>query len=62
MKAKHDMLQKIKKMMMDEEGEEVGKKMEGMKKVTVAAPDDESLEEGLSKAQEILKARKESVE
>lgn len=44
--------------MMDElEGEEYGDKLGSMKKVTVAAPTEEGLEKGLSKAEQLLKMR-----
>ena len=54
--AKKAMLEKLKKMAMEEDKEMNGKEM---KKVTVASPTEKGLEEGLSKAQKIIKARKE---
>lgn len=44
--------------MMDEmEGEGFGENLGSMKKVTVAAPTEEGLKKGLSKAEEIMKMR-----
>jgi hypothetical protein len=57
--AKLEMLKMLSKMMSDDGHEELGKGLEGKKlqKVTVAAPSSKGLAEGLSKAQQILKAK-----
>ena len=55
-------LQELKEEMLDEIGESYEPHMEKMKKVTVASDSQEGLDEGLNKAQEILKKRKESME
>lgn len=55
--AKRESLKALKKMMMEDMGAPVGEKLKGMQKVTVAAPDAEGLEEGLSMAEKILKKR-----
>lgn len=52
--AKRNMLQELKKMASGMLGEDLKGKMDGMKKVTVAAKDDESLKAGLKSAEEIL--------
>ena len=57
--ARKKMLQELKKMMGDDMHEGMKEKMKDMQKVTVASDSKEGLEEGLSKAQEILKKRKE---
>lgn len=54
MEAKLKLLKDLKKEML---GEMFGDKMEGLKKVTVASDSEEGLEEGLDKAQEIMKKR-----
>lgn len=56
--AKSKMLKELKKSMMEEMGAPFGEKMKEMKKVTVASDSEEGLEEGLSKAQQILKKKK----
>jgi len=44
--------------LMDEmESEDYGEKLGSLKKVTVAAPDEEGLKKGLSKAEQLLKMR-----
>lgn len=50
-KAKMDVLEKLKKDMQDLMGDNM---QSGLKKVTVAAPDEESLGEGLDKARDII--------
>lgn len=40
--------------LMEAMGEDMGNQLKGMKKVTVAAPDKEGLEEGLEKAKEVV--------
>lgn len=45
--AKKHSLEMLKKMMTEDIGKSAGDKVSSMKKVTVAAPDDESLKEGL---------------
>jgi len=64
LELKKEMLKMLKgdmKEMMGEEKEDLFKDLmkdkEGMQKVTVMAEDEEGLEEGLDKAQEILKAK-----
>jgi hypothetical protein len=44
-------------LMDDMEGDSYGDELKGMKKVTVAAPDEEGLKKGLSKAEQLLKMR-----
>lgn len=62
MKAKSEMLKRLKKMAMDEDFGDLGKILKGkVKKVTVAAPDEDSLEEGLSLAEKLL-AKKRAME
>lgn len=58
--AKKAMLKKLKSMMRDESYEPKKEEMKKMKKVTVMSDSEEGLEEGLSKAQKIMKAKKES--
>jgi hypothetical protein len=53
-KAKKEMIKMLKKSMRDDAYGEMG---EGLKKVTVASDSMEGLEEGLSKAEQILKKR-----
>ena len=48
--AKMSMLKELRSVM----GEEMGNDIKGLKKVTVASPDQEGLEEGLDKAKEIV--------
>ena len=62
MMAKREMLKELKKAMMDDDDVGMAEKLEGMKKVTVASDTKEGLEEGLDKAQEILKKRKAMME
>jgi len=52
--AKMDVLMELLEMAKGAMGEKVKGDMEGMKKVTVAAPDKQGLEAGLEKAQELL--------
>jgi len=52
--AKRNMLQELKKMASGMLGEDLKGKMDGMKKITVAAKDDDSLKAGLKSAEEIL--------
>lgn len=52
--AKLKMLQHMKKMATDMMGGELKGKMDGLKKVTVAAPDEKSLRMGLDKAKQVL--------
>lgn len=52
--AKMKMLKELKKMMQNDMYEGMG---EGMKKVTVMSDSEKGLEEGLSKAEEILRKR-----
>ena len=59
MEAKKKMLKELSKMMRDDYYDEP---MKGMKKVTVASDTEEGLEKGLSKAEEILKKRKDMEE
>jgi hypothetical protein len=59
MMAKSKMLRELKKAMMEELGAPLGEKMKDMKKVTVASDSEEGLEEGLSKAQQILQKKSE---
>jgi len=56
--AKRKMLMALKKDMMMEDDMGLGDKLKKMKKVTVASDTEEGLKEGLSKAEEILKKRK----
>lgn len=56
--ARKDMLKALKKMMMSEDDMGMGEKLGKMHKVTVAADSKEGLKKGLSKAEEILKKRK----
>lgn len=57
--ARKKMLRELKNMMKDDMHEDMREKMKGMQKVTVASDSPEGLEMGLSKAQKILKKRKE---
>lgn len=57
-KAKKEMIKMLKKTMRDSSYGDMG---EGLSKVTVAAKNPEDLEEGLSKAQEILRKRFEAM-
>lgn len=52
--AKRNMLQELKKMASGMLGNDLKGKMDGMKKITVAAKDDDSLKAGLKSAEEIL--------
>jgi len=52
--AKMNMLKDLRKMAGNMMGEDIKGKMDGMKKVTVAAPDEESLKAGLEKAKEVV--------
>jgi hypothetical protein len=52
--AKRNMLQELKKMASGMMGDELKGKMDGMKKVTVAAKDDDSLKAGLDMAKDIM--------
>lgn len=52
--AKLKMLERMKKMATEMMGGEMKNKLDGMKKVTVAAEDTEGLKEGLEKAEEIV--------
>lgn len=52
--AKMNMLKDLRKMAGNMMGEDLKGKMDGMKKVTVAAPDEESLKAGLDKAKEVV--------
>lgn len=54
-KAKMTMLQALK----DDMSGMMGNEMKGMKKVTVAAPDEEGLKEGLNKAEELMEGKEE---
>lgn len=51
--AKTSVLENLRDSMSDQ----MGKKLGGMKKVTVAAPDEEGLEAGLDKAKELVEAK-----
>jgi hypothetical protein len=53
-KAKYEMLKALRKEAMDMMGEDISEDMGSMQKVTVAAPDEESLKEGLEKAEDIV--------
>ena len=50
-------LSQLMEIMNDMEGEGFGEELGSMKKVTVAAPTEEGLEKGLSKAEKLLKMR-----
>jgi hypothetical protein len=50
-------LSQLMEIMNDMEGEGFGEELSGLKKVTVAAPTEEGLEKGLSKAEKLLKMR-----
>lgn len=52
--AKLKMLERMKKMATEMMGGEMKNKLDGMKKVTVAAEDTEGLKEGLEKAEELV--------
>lgn len=58
-KAKKELLKDLKKLMMDDTFGDMGDSLKSkkMQKVTVASPSEEGLEEGLSKAQQILQKR-----
>lgn len=59
MKAKTEMLKRLKSMMMDQDFGDLKPILGGkLKKVTVAAEDEEGLEKGLSLAEQILAKRK----
>lgn len=60
--AKMDMLKALRNMAMEMINSSGESEDEAMQKVTVAAKDKEGLEEGLSKAQDILEARDEAEE
>lgn len=55
LKAKHELLKNLSDMMSEEMSGPLKDKLKGKQKVTVMADDAEGLEEGLSKAQMILK-------
>ena len=55
--AKMKMLQELKKMATEMMGGELKGKMDGIKKVTVAAKDDASLKKGLEKAGEMVEGK-----
>ena len=57
--AKKEMLKDLKQLMASEDDVGLKDRLDGMKKVTVAADSKEGLEKGLTKAQEILKKRSE---
>jgi hypothetical protein len=57
--ARTKMLKELKKAMRDDIHEPLREGMKGLKKVTVASDSEEGLEEGLSKAQKILKKKEE---
>ena len=61
--AKMEMLKELKRMMREEDVNDLGSKLQGkIKKVTVAAPDEKGLEKGLSLAEQILAKKKEGQE
>ena len=55
--AMKQVLMQLMSMMDEMESEDFGKELGSMKKVTVAAPTEEGLKKGLSKAEEIMKMR-----
>lgn len=56
-KAMKKVLMELMSMMDEMEGEGYGDELSSLKKVTVAAPDEEGLKKGLSKAEQLLKMR-----
>ena len=60
--AKMDVIMELMEMAQGEMGSRVKSGMDDMKKVTVAAPDSESLEEGLEAAQDVVSELPESYE
>jgi negative regulator of genetic competence, sporulation and motility len=58
--ALRDVLDELIKMSTDEAGKSVKSGLDGLQKVTVAAPSQEGLAEGLEKAQELMGTEKES--
>lgn len=54
LKALRDVLDELIAMSSEEAGKQVKSGMEGLQKVTVAAPNKEGLEKGLEKAQEVV--------
>lgn len=54
-KAKYEMLKALRKEAMNMMGDDISDEMGDMQKVTVAAPDEESLMEGLETAEDLLK-------
>lgn len=61
-KAKMDVIMELLEMAQGEMGSRVKSGMDDMKKVTVAAPDAESLEEGLETAQDVVSEMPEEME
>lgn len=60
LRAKMEMLKEMRKKMRSDDVNDLGSKLGGkFKKVTVAAPDEEGLQKGLSMAEKILQKKKE---
>lgn len=57
LQAKKEMLQKMSKNLHEDSKKSFGDELKAKKKVIVEAPDDKSLEKGLSMAQKLLKAK-----